>query len=673
MKKITRFIPLYMLFAGVACGFLRLDLLQKANDRGLLPMDHPANILLWVLPAAAVALLVLNLFVGNEGDFRIRVSFPVQAVGCLFAGVGYLYRFLTVPAETAVLSVLTLATAVCFLTIAFYRVQAKKPPLVTFAVISLSMMISCFFAYREWGRLTQIHRYLFPALSSLLTALYSLEYGYMEFSERDYRKTFIFNQLALLCSVCCLTTEDLPFGISITLWLASGLFTRPNAMKLPKNVRICMEKLENSGYTVHAVGGCVRDAVLGLTPHDYDLCTNATPEQMCSVFSDYNLVRSGEKHGTIGVVIDDSVYEITTYRTEGEYGDNRHPDHVEFVSNIKDDLARRDFTINAMAYHPKQGYIDPFDGQKDLAAGTLRAVGNAETRFQEDALRILRGVRFACRFGLKPEAETKQAMIRLTPLLENLAKERVLNEMTQILCCMQQQDLIQYRAVILQVIPELSASVRFDQKNPHHKHDVFTHTAYVLGNTEKDPALRWAALLHDAGKMQTFSQDENGVGHFFGHAKVSTQMASDILHRLKASNALREEVEFLILHHMDELTEDKNLLRSKLSKYGASSLKKLIALQKADALACGTEKSASRFDSILEMVETLEKEEGRLQLKDLAVNGHDLMELGFEAGPQLGQCQQYLLEKVLCGEIPNEKEALLQQARQYEESLGGSV
>ena len=194
-------------------------------------------------------------------------------------------------------------------------------------------------------------------------------------------------------------------------------------MTLPQDVLHLMDKLEKAGFTVYAVGGCVRDAILGLTPHDYDLCTNATPEQICEVFPNYQLIRNGEKHGTIGVVLEHNVYEITTYRTEGNYSDNRHPDEVTFVDRIEEDLARRDFTVNAMAFHPKTGYIDPFGGQKDLRKGILRAVGDPETRFREDALRILRGVRFACRFRLTPEKKTLQAMKNLTPLLEHLAKE----------------------------------------------------------------------------------------------------------------------------------------------------------------------------------------------------------------------------------------------------------
>ncbi len=665
MKKMARFFPVYTVLAGVVCAFFRKDLLSKADAFGLLPNGHPAHIVLLVLPLMAVAMMVAYLLAGPKTDYRMNVSFPVQALGFLAAGAGYLYLYLTAPSEMMLLNVLTIVAAVSFFALAFYRVQAKKPPLLFFALVSLAMMVLCFYEFRAWGRFTQLQQYLFPALATLFPALYSLEACYMELPERNCRKSYVLNQLALLCTLSCLTAKNWPFYASLSVWLVSGLFTRPNAMKLPGDVLTLMEMLEKRGYSVYAVGGCVRDSVLGRRPHDYDLCTDATPEQMHGVFSGYDLVTSGEKHGTVGVVLDGKVYEITTYRTEGGYEDNRHPDSVEFVKDVKEDLARRDFTVNAMAYHPKKGYVDPFGGQKDLSSGVLRAVGDPETRFREDALRILRGVRFACRFRLEPEAETLKVMEELAPLLHNISRERIYSELTQTLCRMEAENLQKYAPQFLQVIPQLKDMVGFQQKNPHHAYDVFTHTAHVLAAVEPDPVMRWAALLHDVGKPQTYTEDENGVGHFYGHAKVSAQMADEILRGLKASNALREDVVMLILHHMDELSEDPGVLRPKLSKFGEENLKRLVKLKKADAMGCGCKGKYDQFDMILAAVEKLQKEEGRLQIKDLDINGHDLMELGYEAGPKMGQCQQYLLEAVLAGEIPNEKEPLSQKAKEF--------
>lgn len=663
MKRMSRYIPIFTVIAGLLCAVLRQSLFAGADQGGLLPINHPANVLLLLLPAVLVALLLVYLWKAPKTDYRISLTRPLDALGCLCGA--YAFLLLVERADTPILTVMTIVAALSFCGLTFFRVQAKKPPLLFFATLCLSLMVHCFFQYRQWGRFTQLQEYLFPALAALFPALYSLELSYMDLPERNYKKAFILNQLALISTLACLTTAQWPFYTCMSLWLISGLFTSPYAMKLPENVRLCMDKLEKAGYTVHAVGGCVRDSLLGLVPHDYDLCTDATPEQMHTVFADFQLVTNGEKHGTVGVVIDGKVYEITTYRTEGSYEDNRHPDHVEFVTDINEDLARRDFTVNAMAYHPRSGYVDPYGGRNDLSEGILRAVGDPETRFREDALRILRGVRFACRFNLKPENETQKAMETLSPMLDNLARERVMQEMTQILCLMDETALHTYQKILLQVIPELQKSVQFNQHNPHHTHDVFTHTGHVLGAVEKDPALRWAALLHDAGKPQTFTQDENGIGHFCGHAAASAEIANTVLHRLKASNALREEVVFLITHHMDALSDDKALLRTKLSKYGSDSLKKLVALQKADALGCGTEKKTDLYEQILAAITALEKEEGRLQIRDLAIDGHALMALGFEAGPKLGQCQQYLLEAVLRGEIPNEPEPLTQKAKEY--------
>lgn len=663
MKKILRFLPISTVAIGVICCLLRQALFDAADSRGLLPLDHYANT--WILLLSA---LYLTLVAFHSNIFRQTrrycVHFPVQAIGCLAAAMGHFWWYTSVSESIPLFSTLKLIIGVLFLVLAVYRFCTKKPPLAISAAISLGMMIVCFGQYRQWGQFTQIQEYLFPALSALFIALYSLEACYLELPEHRSNVGFYLCQVALITTLACIDSGNLPYNLAISLWLLSGLFTSPCRMTLPQDVRYLMDKLEQAGFTVYAVGGCVRDAMLGLIPHDYDLCTNATPEQMCELFQNHQLVRNGEKHGTVGIVLGHTVYEITTYRTEGGYSDNRHPDEVIFVNRIEDDLARRDFTVNAMAFHPKAGYIDPFGGQKDLQNGVLRAVGDPETRFQEDALRILRGVRFACRFRLTPEEKTLQAMKNLTPLLEHLAKERVLSELTQILCRMQREDMLTYRDILLQVIPELAPCVNFQQHNPHHKYDVFTHTGFVMTAAESDPALRWAALLHDVGKPQTFTQDEKGIGHFYGHAKESAGIAHDVLHRLKAPTELREQVVFLIEHHVDSLSADKNLLRKKLSKYGADNLRKLIALQRADQAGKGTAMNDRSFEKMLQALEQLEKAEGRLQIRDLAIDGHDLMALGFEPGPALGDCQKQLLELVLSGELPNEKEALTQKAKE---------
>ena len=438
-------------------------------------------------------------------------------------------------------------------------------------------------------------------------------------------------------------------------------------MFLPKSVQYCIRTLEAAGFQAYCVGGCVRDALLGLTPNDYDLCTNAVPEQICQVFAAHDLIHAGEKHGTIGVILDHQVYEITTFRTEGGYTDSRHPDWVRFVPRVEEDLARRDFTVNAMAYNPRTGVIDPFGGQQDLQQKVLRAVGDPAARFTEDALRILRGVRFAVRFSLTPDKATLQAMNQLRSGLDKIAKERIFEELCKLLPCISAKDLLQYSPVLTQVIPELAPSVGFEQHSPHHIYDVFTHTAHVVEAAPKDLSLRWAALLHDTGKPQAFYLDEDGRGHFPSHAKYSAQIAETVLTRLKAPTALRERVVLLIAQHMTQLEPDMRLLRRRLCQHGEETVRQMLALQHADFGSKGTGTAAEEkvFDQIEACLEEILAQNACLGLKDLAVNGKDLMAIGFPADPRLGKCLQQLLEQVLDEQLPNERAALLQAAKEY--------
>ena len=337
-------------------------------------------------------------------------------------------------------------------------------------------------------------------------------------------------------------------------------------MNLPEYAASCSAALENAGFSAYAVGGCVRDMSLGLTPQDYDLCTNALPHQIQAVFQDQKLVLAGEKHGTVGVVTDGGVVEITTYRTEGDYLDHRHPNRVNFVDHIDSDLARRDFSVNAMAWSPLRGFADPFGGRQDLADRILRAVGDPEKRFEEDALRILRGVRFAVRYRLTVDPATMNAMTRLAPLMDTLARERVFDELCKLLPLVTAEDLLRFAPILIQVIPELKETVGFDQRSPHHLFDVFTHTAVVVEGVPPILSLRLAALLHDVGKPATFTLDETGRGHFRGHAEAGAEIADRILLRLKAPTALRKLVIFLIEQHMLPQTPDKKLLRRRLSQ-----------------------------------------------------------------------------------------------------------
>ena len=434
-------------------------------------------------------------------------------------------------------------------------------------------------------------------------------------------------------------------------------------MYLPENIQNCINLLENAGFAAYAVGGCVRDACMGLTPHDYDLCTSALPQETEAVFRAYRLVLAGEKHGTVTVITEDGPVEITTFRTEGGYRDNRHPDWVKFVPDIEGDLARRDFTINAMAYSPKRGFADPFGGREDLKNHILRSVGDPVSRFREDSLRILRGVRFAARFDLTPEENTLNAMFSQRHLMEHLARERVFDELCKLLPVAKAGDITRFAPLLAAVIPELAPMIGFDQCSPHHAYDLITHTAHVVEGVPASLPLRWAALLHDTGKVTTFTRDATGRGHFYGHAKESAAIAGGILLRLKAPTALREEVVTLIGRHMTRLQPERKWLRRQVSKFGFSMVESQLALQEADMGSKGTgeDDGSAVFSAVRGLLAELKAEDACLSLKDLAVNGNDLMALGFH-GKELGTCLDALLEQVVDERLPNEKEALLDWA-----------
>ena len=433
-------------------------------------------------------------------------------------------------------------------------------------------------------------------------------------------------------------------------------------MTIPDYVQFCINRLEIAGFAAYAVGGCVRDSLLGLTPQDFDLCTAALPEQTEAVFSDCRLILAGKKHGTVAVVTDGGIVEITTFRTEGNYSDNRHPEWVKFVPDIREDLARRDFTVNAMAFSPTRGFTDPFGGRADLENRILRAVGDPGTRFREDSLRILRGVRFAVKYGLRVEDHTMEAMVQLRHLMANLARERVFDELCKLLLLVNAPDLLCFAPILAAVIPELEPMLGFDQRSPHHAYDLFTHTAHVCAAVPAELPLRWTALHHDTGKIPTFTTDDTGRGHFYGHAGESAKIANDVLHRLKAPTALREQVVNLIGLHMTKIQPERKSVRRWLSRLGAGTMEALLQLQEADMGSKGTGKPGEleQFAQLRALMAELQAEDACLSLKDLAVNGHDLMALGF-SGREIGKKLDFLLSLVLDEKVENTKEALLAQ------------
>ena len=441
-------------------------------------------------------------------------------------------------------------------------------------------------------------------------------------------------------------------------------------MRIPDDALYILNRLTDAGFSAYVVGGCVRDGLLGKTPKDWDICTSARPEQMQTVFCGDHVVETGLKHGTLTVVRNHIPYEVTTFRVDGKYTDHRHPDGVFFVEDVRDDLARRDFTVNAMAYHPDQGLVDAFGGQEDLAAGVIRCVGDADCRFGEDALRILRALRFASVLDFDIAPETAAAIHRLYPTMADVAAERIRVELAKLLCGTGVGRILrEYTDVITFILPELTACVGFDQKNHHHRYDVWEHTIRAVENVPATETLRLTALLHDSGKPQVFTVDDTGEGHMNGHPKASRDLSEAALLRLKLDNATRDRVLTLIARHDIPLCDEQHhLLTRPLSQLGEEALRQLIEIRTADRIATGTvdpEEVNSTRETMLADLEALLASNPCVTLKDLAVNGVDLATAGLPKGRLMGECLRMLLDLVISGDLNNERSALLTAAQTW--------
>ncbi len=422
----------------------------------------------------------------------------------------------------------------------------------------------------------------------------------------------------------------------------------------PKVVQI-IRRLQTAGFSAYAVGGCVRDSVLGTQPNDWDICTSARPEDTASLFS--HTVLTGAKYGTVTVIEDGEAYEITTFRSETGYLDQRHPERVEFLSELEGDLSRRDFTINAMAADAEGNVIDLFDGLHDLRHGLIRCVGEARERFSEDALRILRALRFASRLGFAVEPQTAKAIHEGRESLRKVANERIAKEL-HLLCGKGAADILrEFSDVLTVIIPELAPCIGCKQFNYHHKFDVFEHSLQALA-AEKDGdfVLRLTMLLHDIGKPSTFFFDKNLVGHFYGHAAVGAFMAEKILRRLRFDNATISAVTQLIaLHDYPMLGMTERSMRRFLGKYGERTFRNLLRVRCADRLGKGTDDNVAEFEaSMLELLRTVTKAEQPLQLR-----GADLLRLGVPQGPEIGRILKAVQEAVYDAAVENSHEALV--------------
>lgn len=426
-----------------------------------------------------------------------------------------------------------------------------------------------------------------------------------------------------------------------------------------------LRSLEKAGFEAYLVGGCVRDRLMGKAVHDVDMTTSALPEQVMDVFRDLKTIPTGLKHGTVTVIYEGSQYEITTFRIDGGYTDSRRPDSVKFTSDIREDLARRDFTVNAIAMDADGNIVDPFCGEEDIRRSVIKCVGEPERRFTEDALRILRGVRFASQLGFTVEPQTEKAMLGLRGRLDLISRERVREEFDRLLCgrnCV--EALIRYRDIIAQIVPEMEPCFGFDQHSHYHRYDVYSHIIHTIEAVpEDDLFLRRAMFFHDIGKPPMFTMDESGEGHFKGHAKLSAEMAEVIMQRLRYDNQTIERTCRLIALHSDKLKTDIQV-RKLLGQLGEEDFCKLMEFKKADNSAKNgfVLSDNEMFDSFIEKAHRLIREGFCLTLGQLAVNGQDMLALGLK-GKAVGEALSELLGKVIEEELPNEKDALTDYIR----------
>lgn len=460
-------------------------------------------------------------------------------------------------------------------------------------------------------------------------------------------------------------------------------------MVIPQDAREIINLLESDGYQGYVVGGCVRDALLGKTPHDYDICTSATPDQMKAVFtkSGHNTYDTGLQHGTISVLGNDKeIYEVTVFRQDGEYTDGRHPDSVQFVTDITKDLSRRDFTINALAYNDAAGLVDPFNGAEDLENKLIRCVGDPNKRFQEDGLRIMRAIRFASTYGFEIEEETKKAIHDNKHLLQNISAERKTVEFVKTITHASADLLMEYADVFSEFIPEIRSMIAFDQKTPWHKYDVYEHTARAVELTPNAPILRLSAFFHDIGKPSTCRIDSIGRGHFPDHSEKSAEMTEKIMRRMKFDTQSIKDVGTLVKHHDDPLTRGMNApeVKRMLRSVGEDDLRKLVQIQRADKQAQkGPRKALEKMDradmtyedaAILGQLRALDRYDDLItqvvqsgepyRIQDLAINGHDLMDLGF-VGKEIGNTLNDLVSLVIEDPAWNNRESLMIIAEKY--------
>lgn len=436
---------------------------------------------------------------------------------------------------------------------------------------------------------------------------------------------------------------------------------------LPDDVKYIINKLHENGFSAFIAGGAVRDLIMGRIPHDYDISTSAKPTDVKHLFK--RTVDTGIKHGTVTVIVNGVGYEVTTFRRESEYTDCRHPAAVEFVEDIHEDCLRRDFTINAMLYNGNDGLIDFFCGKRDINQKIIRCVGNPEKRFKEDALRMLRAIRFSAVLGFEIEEKTLTAIKKYGILIKRVSSERITEELNKIILSDNPDYFrVMYNVGLLQyVIPQLGKCFGEPQKNRYHIYDVGEHIMHTVKNIQSDLVLRWAALLHDVGKPRCASVDSNGIIHFYGHHRESVRIAEDVLHKLRLDNNTIKDVLILIENHDVRIEPSPENVKRMMSKTGAKLFKKLMQLQLADNKAksdvCYKEKK-KKIDAVIQIYEDIISANEPYRISDLVINGRDLIKIGYRPGRAMGDVLKILTDEVIINPSLNNRFYLLNRAKE---------
>ncbi len=440
-------------------------------------------------------------------------------------------------------------------------------------------------------------------------------------------------------------------------------------INIPSQVNRAIEILCGGGHSAYVVGGAVRNIIMGIPVNDWDITTSALPSETIELFKAYRTIETGIKHGTVTVIIDGMSLEITTFRIEHGYSDNRHPDKVDFTDKVEDDLSRRDFTVNAIAYSPETGFADPFGGCGDIQKGIIRCVGNPDKRFGEDALRILRALRFASVLGFEINSETSESIHQNKHLLKNISVERIFIELSKLLCGKNAAEILRkYKDVIFLVLPELEPMNECAQNHERHIYDVWGHTVAAVEAIPPEPTLRFAMLLHDSGKPHCKTTDKNGIDHFYSHGKTSKKIAFEILSRLKASNKFRDAVCSLVEYH-DFLPDkiSKKTYKKYIARLGIKTVENLFLVREADVLAQNPkfhDESLEQNKIGMKIFQDILKDNSCFKTSDLAVNGKMLTNIGIAPSPAMGKIIETLLDEVMDEKLPNDEGALIERAKQ---------